>query len=232
MFVVFFRFAFQLSQPTVLRNATRTLSPKKWQKKSNEKTDMKTTSKTCYSRKFNAFTVDSHLICPKCNVQVHIGTGGQNLDLHLTSKACNNRRKVLEEPTKKSKTLLSFFGPREASKENVPRVRSPTPIHADPVEPILMPGPSLLPPQTAQDEHATTPLADDDMLLSDEPRGCQHVIEILQKLPEKLELIPKDIALAGPEHPLALRLIFTCDTTWPLPTFLSGYNYPHPKLKD
>ena len=41
MFVVFFRFAFQLSQPTVLRNATRTLSPKKWQKKSNEKTDMK-----------------------------------------------------------------------------------------------------------------------------------------------------------------------------------------------
>ena len=57
MFVVFFRFTFQLSQPTVLRNATRTLSPKKWQKKSNEKTDMKTTSKTCYSRKSNAFTV-------------------------------------------------------------------------------------------------------------------------------------------------------------------------------
>ena len=28
---------------------------------------MKTTSKTCYSRKFNAFTVDSHLVCPKCN---------------------------------------------------------------------------------------------------------------------------------------------------------------------
>ena len=166
---------------------------------------MKTTSKTCYSRKSNAFTVDSHLVCPKCNVQVHVGTGGhQNLDLHLTSKACNNRRKVLEEPTKKSKTLLSFFGPREASKENVPRVRSPTPIHADPVEPILMPGPSLLPPQTAQDEHATTPLADDDMLLSDEPRGCRHAIEILQKLREKLELIPKDIALAGPEHPLAI----------------------------
>ena len=88
MFVVFFRFAFQLSQPTALRNATRMLSPKKWQKKSNEKTDMKTTSKTCYSRKSNAFTVDSHLVCPKCNVQVHVGTGGhQNLDLHLTSKA-------------------------------------------------------------------------------------------------------------------------------------------------
>ena len=147
MFVVFFRLAFQLSQPTVLRNATRTLSPKKWQKKSNEKTDMKTMSKTCYSRKSNAFTVNSHLVCPKCNVQVHVSTGGhQNLDLHLTSKACNNHRKVLEEPTKKSKTLLSFFGPREASKENVSRVRSPTPIHADPVEPILMPGPSLLPP--------------------------------------------------------------------------------------
>ena len=78
MFVVFFRFAFQLSQPMVLRNATRTLSPKKWQKKSNEKTDMKTTSKTCYSRKSNAFTVNSHLICPKCNVQVHVGTGGQD----------------------------------------------------------------------------------------------------------------------------------------------------------
>ena len=217
MFVVFFRFAFQLSQPTVLRNATRTLSPKKWQKKSNEKTDMKTTSKTCYSRKSNAFTVNSHLVCPKCNVQVHVGTGGhQNLDLHLTSKACNNRRKVLEEPTKKSKTLLSFFGPREASKENVPRVRSPTPIHADPVEPILMPGPSLLPPQTAQDEHATTPLADDDMLLSDEPRGCRHAIETLQILREKLELIPKDIALAGPEHPLAISRNFqpNAQTEW------------------
>ena len=99
MFVVFFRFAFQLSQPMVLRNATRTLSPKKWPKKSNEKTDMKTTSKTCYSRKSNAFTVNSHLVCPKCNVQVHISTGGhQNLDLHLTSKACNNHRKVLEVP--------------------------------------------------------------------------------------------------------------------------------------
>ena len=148
MFVVFFRFAFQLSQPTVLRNATRTLSPKKWQKKSNEKLIWKWRLKLqCYSRKSNAFTVDSHLVCPKCNVQVHVGTGGHhNLDLHLTSKACNNHRKVLVEPTKNSKTLLSFFGPREASKENVSRVRSPTPIHADPVEPILMPGPSLLPP--------------------------------------------------------------------------------------
>jgi hypothetical protein len=37
----------------------------------------------------------------------------------------------------------------------------------------------------------------------DKAQGCQHATEISQKLQEKLELIPKKIALAGPEHPLA-----------------------------
>lgn len=70
----------------------------------------------------------------------------KSLDVHLTSKVCNDCQTALEE-LKKKKTLLTFFGPQEASKENTPGVRSPTPVHADPVEPVLMPGLSLLPPQ-------------------------------------------------------------------------------------
>jgi len=74
-------------------------------------------------------------------------------NLHLTSKACKDCQKALAEPEKMSKTLFSFFSPQKASKHNAPQVRSPTPVHPDPVEPILMPGLSLLPPQKVQDEH-------------------------------------------------------------------------------
>ena len=66
-----------------------------------------------YFRTFNMFTVDSHLKCPQCNVDIYVGTGGsRNLDLHLTSKACKDRQKAAAQPEKKSKSLLSLFGPR------------------------------------------------------------------------------------------------------------------------
>ena len=92
------------------------------------------------------FTVDSHLKCPQCNVDIYVGTGGsRNLDLHLTSKACKDRQKAAAQPEKKSKSLLSFFGPRKPTKHNVPRVASPPPVHADPIQPIELPGPNLPP---------------------------------------------------------------------------------------
>lgn len=78
--------------------------------------------------------------------------------------------------------LLSFFGPQKSAKQNLPRVMSPSPVHADPAQPIEMPETSLPRP----------------------PQGCQHAIGILRKLQEKMELIPKETAPAGPEHPLAI----------------------------
>jgi len=79
----------------------------------------------------------------------------------LTSTACKDHQKALADPEGKSETLHSFFSPQNASKENAPQVRSPTLVHADPIEPILMPGLSLLPPQKVHNEHIATPLADD-----------------------------------------------------------------------
>jgi hypothetical protein len=79
-----------------------------------------------YFRTSNTFTIDSHVKCPQCNVDVHVGTGGsRNLDLHLTSKACKDRQKAAAQLEKKSKSLLSFFGPQKPTKHNVPRVASP-----------------------------------------------------------------------------------------------------------
>jgi hypothetical protein len=49
--------------------------------------------------------------------------------------------------------------------------------------------------------------------------------------------IPVHCPICGPKQPAVWRyslerLIFVCGIAWPLPIFLSEYNYPHPKLKD
>ena len=132
------------------------------------------------------------------------------ISTHLTSKACKYRQKAAAQPENKSKSLLSFFGPWKLTKHNVPQVASPPLVHADPIQPIELPGPSFPPPnlqkqQEIQDEHvATLVQTDDNGSLFNKSQGCEHAVEILQKLQEKMESIPKEIPLAGPEHPLAI----------------------------
>lgn len=161
-----------------------------------------------YYRNPNGFTVDSHLQCAQCNANVHVGTGGyRNLELHINSKACKDRQKTEAQTEKKSKSLLSFFGPRKPTKQNVPRVATPPLVHAEPIQQINTAGQTLLPPspQKIQDEHDATLLqTDKDTYLFDKSKGCPHAIGILQKLQEKMDLIPKETAPAGPEHPLAV----------------------------
>ena len=103
--------------------------------------------------------------------------------------------------------MLSFFGPRKPTKQNVPRVATPPLVHAEPIQQINTAGQTLLPPspQKIQVEHDATLLqTDKDTYLFDKSKGCPHAIGILQKLQEKMDLIPKETAPAGPEHPLAV----------------------------
>ncbi|KDR76610.1 hypothetical protein GALMADRAFT_139524 [Galerina marginata CBS 339.88] len=156
-------------------------------------------------KKPSAFTVDSHLKCEQCNVDVHVGTGGyRNLELHIASKACKDRHKAAAKPEKKSKSLLSFFGSQKPTKPVVPRVKSPPLVHADAITPIDTPGqiPPLLSPQEIQSRHLTQPIVPIGNELASQE--CPHALGILRRLQEKLASIPNETALAGPDHPLAV----------------------------
>ena len=161
--------------------------------------------------KSKEFTVNSSLQCPDCEVDVHVGTGGgKNLELHRNSKTCKESQQVAARPApKKDKSLLTFFS-RNAQRLNAPRVASPPLVHADPI-PVPEACEEQDSPSSAQSSstqsapHPVSPLPV-HVKPSQSPKrqeGCLHALESLKRLEEAMSLIPQDVKIAGPGHPLA-----------------------------
>ena len=129
---------------------------------------------------------------------MHVGTGGtSNLNVHRNSKVCKDSQQARQLVQPQANSLLNFFS-RKPSQETTNTTRS------------LLPATVGLPlPQPVQGQ-PPTPSVDPpgaDLLIekaNDGPEPCPNALRLLKSLKESMELIPKDVPLAQPNHPLAV----------------------------
>ena len=148
-------------------------------------------------REKRTFNDDSTLLCKTCNTNICVGTGGlANLEIHKKSKKCSKlaekTKAEKEEEKKKGKhSLRSFFGPVQPKRLVAPTTRPP---------------PKVIPTGPHHMLRDARPLQVQEKVL--QHGQCVHTTELLERLQAAANRIPRSIALAGDDHPLA---IFSAD---------------------
>ena len=144
--------------------------------------------------------IDTRLCCPDCNTDVHVSTGGtSNLNVHRNSKVCKDSQQARQLIQPQANLLLNFFSRKtsqDTTNTNTTCSLLPATVGLPLPQPVQgqLPTPSVDPPGT-------------DLLIKgagDSPEPCPNVLRLLKRLKESMELIPKDIPLAQPNHPLAV----------------------------